>query len=213
VLPDVVREGVVSVLIRRWTPEDGQEAAVEEAAAARRAAWPDGLVSFSGYAETSGDGVFTYEQWATPQPGEDEYHLHRHRVFAPDVVPGCVVLVAVELEDPEAPLRWVDTVFGAFDEQRRPAAGLRGAFFHLRTGDPGVVNYAEWASEAAYDAASFSNSEAIADSPKLREVRDFPGVRSLVVRRYRPLVSLTGPHGPVVPLGTPQPEDRLIGKW
>jgi hypothetical protein len=195
VLPDVRRDGVVSTRLRQWAPAGEAEAAVEAAVAERKADWPDGLLSFSGYVETSGDGVFTYEQWATPRPGEDEYRIYRHRVFAEEITPGCIVIVAVELADPEAPKRWVDTVFGAFDEQSRPSAGLRGAFFHLGTAGPRVVNYAEWASEAAYDAATFSNTTAIDASPKLRAVRDFPGLRSLVVRRYRPLVSLAGPRG------------------
>lgn len=194
-LPDVLRDGVVSTRIRQWTPDGGQEAVIDEVAAQRKAGWPDGLVSFSGYVETGGDGVFTYEQWATPRPGEDEYRLHRYRLFADDIVPGCIVIVAVELARPGAPEQWVDTVFGAFDERPRPAEGLRGAFFHLGTAGHRVVNYAEWASEAAYDAATFSNMSAIDASPKLREVRDFPGVRSLVVRRYRPFVSLADPRG------------------
>jgi hypothetical protein len=195
VLPDVVRDDVVAMRIRQWTPADGQRAAIEHVAAQRKAAWPDGLVSFSGYLETGGDGVFTYEQWATPAPpedGEPEYRMYRYRRFDERVTPDCIVIVAVLLERPDLPRQWVDTVFGAFDEQSEPSPGLRGAHFHLSTDGARVVNYAEWASENAYDAAQFSNMEAIDASPKLRAVRDFSGVRNLVVRRYQPFVSFDG---------------------
>ncbi|MFH0243625.1 antibiotic biosynthesis monooxygenase [Streptomyces sp. HK10] len=113
--------------------------------------------------------------------------------------PGCVVVVEVEFEGPdEARQRaWVDTVAAAIEDDSTdgslPPGGI-AAHFHLSTDGTRVVNYAEWESEQAHIDALEAPGEGVGTpSPPWERVRDFPGLVSSDVARYRLLFSTERP--------------------
>ncbi|SEQ93383.1 antibiotic biosynthesis monooxygenase [Streptomyces radiopugnans] len=116
--------------------------------------------------------------------------------------PGCVVVVEVGFEGPdEARQRaWVDTVAAAIEEDRAdgslPPGGI-SAHFHLSTDGTRVVNYAEWESEQAHIDALEAPGEGVGTpSPLWERVRNFPGLVSSDVARYRLLFSTERPGEP-----------------
>ncbi|MCI0385945.1 antibiotic biosynthesis monooxygenase [Streptomyces sp. CNQ085] len=116
--------------------------------------------------------------------------------------PGCVVVVEVEFEGPdEARQRaWVDAVAAAIEDDGAggglPPGGI-SAHFHLSTDGTHVINYAEWESERAHIAALEAPGEGIGESSPLWDrVRDFPGLVSSDVARYRLLFCAARPGEP-----------------
>ncbi|MGV9317160.1 antibiotic biosynthesis monooxygenase [Streptomyces sp. NPDC003691] len=135
--------------------------------------------------------------------GLNAYDLYRGGPADPDDtrVPGSIVIAEVEFDgpDPERQRAWVDTVFEAMAADPRigggsgegpHTAGISG-WFHLGTDGTRVLNYAEWESAEAHEAALAGPGEGIgSDSEEWRAVRSFPGVRESRVTRYTPGLSL-----------------------
>lgn len=112
--------------------------------------------------------------------------------------PGCVVVVDVEFEGPDAGRQraWADAVAEAMAADPAPPAGLIAAHFHISLDGTRVVNYAEWSSEQAHIDALAAPGEGIGSpSPLWERVHRFPGRRSDTVRRYHLLFSAARPEG------------------
>ncbi|MBQ1087603.1 antibiotic biosynthesis monooxygenase [Streptomyces sp. B93] len=127
--------------------------------------------------------------------GLDRYrHYRSHARAAGDTrVPGLVVTVRIDFE-PDARGRrrdWTDTVLTALTEEPDGHDGLIAAHFHL-SGDGGhVLNYAEWESDQAYDAALAAPGAGIgAPTPLWERVRTYPGVKGFTGSRYEHALGL-----------------------
>ncbi|MFI9765360.1 antibiotic biosynthesis monooxygenase [Streptomyces sp. NPDC052415] len=174
----------------------------------------DRLLGYHLYAGHDGTTLLHYSQWRDEQGYEaffktlrqerndeidtavpsiervrlDRYRLHRSHVRAAGDtrVPGLIVTVRVDFEPDAADKRadWVDLVLSALagpDADR----GLISAHFHLSTDGTHVLNYAEWESDEAYDAALAGPG-----SPQWERVRTYPGVRGFTGSRYRHALGL-----------------------
>ncbi|MFD0142066.1 MULTISPECIES: antibiotic biosynthesis monooxygenase [unclassified Streptomyces] len=206
---------------RVGTPER-QTAAVDAIATAwERRDWPDvGLLSYSVYTGTDGDTLLHYSQWTGEEayqdfvrtfrdgrnaeidaavPGIERVALHRYtppyRSTEPaDArIPGCVVIVDVEFDAPDAARQrdWVDGVFEALETDPAPAPGGISGHFHLSTDGTRILNYAEWESERAHIEALARPGDGIGTStPQWAKVQTYAGVVGGGVRRYAPALSL-----------------------
>ncbi|MEU6983454.1 antibiotic biosynthesis monooxygenase [Streptomyces sp. NPDC046324] len=207
---------------RVGTPER-QRAAVDAIAKAWESRdWPDvGLLSYSVYIGTDGDTLLHYSQWTSEEayqdfvrtfrddrnaeidaavPGIERVVLHRYappyRSAGPagDRIPGCVVIVDVEFDGPDAARQrdWVDGVFDALETDPAPAPGGISAHFHLSTDGTRVLNYAEWESEQAHiEALALPGDGVGSPTPQWARVRSYPGVVAGTVKRYAPALSLS----------------------
>lgn len=189
----------------------------------RETAWPEGLLLASLLLSTDGKSVVNYAQWksdeaydafvqttrqsiaervnrAVPnirrQPPVD-YRLYRSGVRDGAPVPGCVVLVSVEFDGPDQARqrRWIDAVFEAIEGDPDLPPGGISAHFHVSIDGTRVLNYAEWTDEKAHqDAIDRSGNGTIRSGGKWRDIQTFPGLRSSVVRRYSPGLTVLSPQ-------------------
>ncbi|MFC7306621.1 antibiotic biosynthesis monooxygenase [Streptomyces monticola] len=108
-------------------------------------------------------------------------------------VPGCIVIVDVEFEGPDAARQrdWIDTVFEALGSEEHPHPGGISGHFHTSLDGTRVLNYAEWESEQAHIEALVAPGEGVGSGSELwRRVQQYPGLTSGgSVRRYLPAVS------------------------
>lgn len=185
--------------------------------------WPDlGLLSYSVYTGTDGDTLLHYSQWTSEEayqefvrtfrsdrnaeidaavPGIERVALHRYappyRSIATegdDRIPGCVVIVDVEFDGPDADRQraWVDGVIEAVETDPKLAPGGISGHFHLGVDGTRILNYAEWESEQAHIEALARPGEGVGSpSPQWAKVREYPGVTGGRVRRYLPALSLS----------------------
>ncbi|MEU4349833.1 antibiotic biosynthesis monooxygenase [Streptomyces sp. NPDC023838] len=183
-LPDLRRPGVGVVKSSVWrmgTPERQRAAVAAIAEAWGSRDWPDvGLLSYSVYTGTDGDGLLHYSQWESEAayqdffrrfrdgrnaeidaavPGIERVGLHSYELYRSSDprpgdprTPGCVVIVDVEFEgpDPDRQRAWVDGVFEALDSDPALPSGWLAAQFHTSLDGTRVLNYAEWESERAH---------------------------------------------------------------
>ncbi|MBT2524934.1 antibiotic biosynthesis monooxygenase [Streptomyces sp. ISL-99] len=185
--------------------------------------WPDvGLLSYSVYVGEDGDTLLHYSQWRSMEdyhafvaafrdernaeidaavPGIERVALHAYEFYrstslAPggaDREPGCVVIVDVEFEGPDAARQrdWVDTVFEALATDPGPHPGGIAGHFHVSTDGTRVLNYAEWESAEAHIEALGGTGAVGAATPQWQKVHGYPGVTGGGVKRYTPALSLS----------------------
>ncbi|MER7107598.1 antibiotic biosynthesis monooxygenase [Streptomyces sp. NPDC000229] len=216
--------GVVKVSTWRVGTPERQRAAVDAIAAAwRKRDWPDvGLLSYSVHIGEDGDTLLHYSQWTSEEAYQDfsrshrddrnaeidaavpgiervalqSYELYRSVRLNPDDtrVPGCVVIVDVEFDGPDAHRQraWVDAVFEALETDPSPHPGGISGHFHIGLDGTRVLNYAEWESAEAHIEALAAPGDGIgAATPQWRKVRTYPGVARGGVKRYTPALSLS----------------------
>ncbi|CAL9420836.1 antibiotic biosynthesis monooxygenase [Streptomyces griseomycini] len=209
---------------RVGTPERQQEAVEAIGRTWERRAWPaSGLLGYHVYTGEDGETLLHYSQWASEQafeafakthrqervdeidtvvPGIERVALHRYRHYRSGAredagaVPGCVVIVDVEFDGPDAARQraWVDAVLEALESDPRPHPGGISAHFHLGTDGTRVLNYAEWESARAHaDALAAPGSGVGSATAAWERVQRWPGLRSSTVRRYEHALGLVPP--------------------
>jgi quinol monooxygenase YgiN len=211
--------GVVKASTWRVGTPERQRATVDAIATAWRSRdWPfGGLLSYTVHTGEDGDTLFHYSQWrdeaayreffarhrddrndeidaAVPgieRVGIASYELYRRRAPAADGrrVPGCVVIVDVEFDGPDAARQrdWVDGVFEALETDPRPHPGGISGTFHTSLDGTRVLNYAEWESAEAHIEALAAPGDGIGSAtPQWCKVKAYPGVAGGGVRRYTP---------------------------
>ncbi|MFE6283844.1 antibiotic biosynthesis monooxygenase [Streptomyces sp. NPDC057877] len=180
-----------------------------------------GLVAYHVYVGGDGSTLMHHSQWTAEQayeafaktgrqervdeidtavPGIERLGLGRYRHYRSRTraegdgrPPGLVVTVRIDFEEDAAERRrgWVDAVLEALAEDGDGHRGLISAHFHLSTDGTHVLNYAEWESEQAYDAALAAPGAGIGTpSPHWERVRTYPGVRGSTVSRYEHALGL-----------------------
>lgn len=175
--------------------------------------WPPGLLSHHVLLGFDGTSVAHVVQWADPAaarayaavPGLErrnlvEYELYRGDTLdagdAGDTVPGCIVLVNVTFDGPDADRqrRWIDAVFEALASEPHPAPGAIAGYFHASTDGTRVLNYAQWVSEQAHRDALAAPGDGIGSpTPEWERVQNFPGLATSSVVRYRVYATRTAP--------------------
>ncbi|MEU9789589.1 antibiotic biosynthesis monooxygenase [Streptomyces sparsogenes] len=111
-------------------------------------------------------------------------------------VPGCIAVIELDFDDPDPDLRraWIDLVIEALETDPDPSPGLISADFHLivngdrhlATDRARALNYAQWTSEEAYDAALASSAPGVGSAtPQWERIRQFPGFKGSTIKRYR----------------------------
>lgn len=128
--------------------------------------------------------------------GLHSYELYRSAGLGADNrrIPGCVVIVDVEFEGPDAARQraWVDGVFEALETDPHPHPGGISGHFHISLDGTRVLNYAEWESaEAHIEALSAPGNGVGSSTPQWAKVQSFPGVTGGGVKRYTPALSLS----------------------
>ncbi|SBT90637.1 Antibiotic biosynthesis monooxygenase [Streptomyces sp. DI166] len=172
------------------------------------------LLSYHLYTGLDGSSLMHHSQWRSEQgyeafvrthrqerndeidtavPGIERVRLDRYRRYRSHPradgdrrVAGLVVTVRIDF-DADAAGKRADFVDLVLETLAGPDAdpGLIAAHFHLSTDGTHVLNYAEWESGRAYDAAI-----AGPESPEWARVRTFPGVKGFTGRRYRHALGL-----------------------
>ncbi len=200
---------------RVGTPQRQRQAVEAVAAAWERRPWPSrDLLSYHLYTGHDGSTLLHYSQWASEAAYEAfRRTLRQERVdeidtVVPDIerlglgrfrryrggpadrggrVPGCVVIVDVEFEGPDADRQraWVDAVLDALADDPQPKPGGIGAHFHLSTDGRRVLNYAEWESAQAHIDALAADGDGVGSpTARWRRVQTWPGLKSSTVSRY-----------------------------
>ncbi|WP_351225278.1 antibiotic biosynthesis monooxygenase [Streptomyces sp. NPDC002133] len=128
--------------------------------------------------------------------GPHAYELYRSGRRAPgdQRVPGCVVIVEVDFDGPDAArLRdWVDAVFAALENDPYTHPGGMAAHFHIRTDGTRVVNYAEWESARVHQEALEAPGDGIGSRTEQWErVQHYPGLTGSRVTRYTPALGMS----------------------
>ncbi|MFB7596983.1 antibiotic biosynthesis monooxygenase [Streptomyces sp. NPDC056160] len=206
---------------RVGTPDRQRQTVDAVAEAWGRRPWPaDGLLSYHVYAGEDGSTLLHHSQWASEQayeafvrtlrqervdeidtavPGIERLGLGRYRYYrgasaGPDErVPGCVVIVEVEFDGPDADRQraWADAVLEALAAEPAPHPAGMAAHFHLSTDGRRVLNYAQWESAQAHaDALAAPGAGVGSASAQWQRVRNWPGLRSSTVRRYEHALGL-----------------------
>ncbi|MFE7777559.1 antibiotic biosynthesis monooxygenase [Streptomyces sp. NPDC057445] len=134
-------------------------------------------------------------------PGIERLGLHAYELYrsggrrgSDDRTPGCVVIVEVEFDGPDAARQraWVDAVFAALASDPHTPPGGMAAHFHTGTDGTRVVNYAEWESEQAHKDALEAPGDGVGSRTEQWErVQRHPGLRSSRVTRYTPALSMS----------------------
>ncbi|GAA0930694.1 hypothetical protein [Nonomuraea longicatena] len=202
-MPDLSRSDVDTVLVTRGS--GGAAEAERMLTRLERLPWPRELVSFTVLVGTDGSAVLGYLQCAGPLDSgfvadvtgsvAAEYRVYRSLSRADRPVPGCVVVVDVEFDGPDAQRqrRWIDTVLNAVAAEPEPHPGGISGHFHVSTDGARVLNYAEWTDEDSHrDALAGSGRGMVGSGPAWRAVQEFPGVRSGGFTRYRLLRTVVG---------------------
>ncbi|MFF3335964.1 antibiotic biosynthesis monooxygenase [Streptomyces sp. NPDC002888] len=210
--PDPADPRVRSPLFSTWrvgTPTRQRQTVEAFAAAWERRPWPDGdLLAHHVYTGHDTATVLHYSQWTkTPAqervdeidsavpgierlgPGRYQRYRSRERAAGDVRVPGLIVTVRIDFEPHAAEQRrdWIDTVLRALADDPAGHRGLIAAHFHLGGDGDGthILNYAEWESAGAYDAAMAAPGEGVGSPTDLWErVRTYPGAKGFTGSRY-----------------------------
>lgn len=215
-LPDITRPDAGIVLVGEWTvaTPERQRAAVDAAMAAwEHVPWPEGLLGHYGLVGIDGSTVLHYIQWTGEEavrtfqrttrpawvrrvddavPGIERQGVVAYRLYRStdadrsEQTPGCIVAVTREFDGPdlERARQLVDTLFAL--PVAAPAPGIIGAHFHISTDGARVLNYAEWVSAEAHQAAIESNPQGVKESKEWQQVHAWPGLKSTAFKRYLP---------------------------
>lgn len=216
--------GVVKVSTWDVATPERQRAAVEAISRTWQSRdWPDaGLLSYTVHVGEDGRTLLHYSQWRDEAAYQDffrtfrddrnaetdaavpgierldlrSYELYRSGSHRADDrrVPGCVVIVDVEFEGPDAARQraWVDVVFEALESEPHPRPGGISGTFHVSLDGARVLNYAEWESAQAHRDALAAPGDGIGSpTPQWAKVMNFPGVTGGGVNRYTPALSLS----------------------
>lgn len=222
--PDLTDPRIGAPFFSTWrvgTPERQRLAVDAIARAWERRPWPAGdLLGYHVYAGHDGDGLLHYAQWRSEQayeafvkthrqervdeidtavPGIERVWLGRYRHYRSarregGAVPGCVVIVDVRFDGPDAERQraWADAVFEALESDPKQHPGGISAHFHLSTDGTRVLNYAEWESAQAHIDALAAPGDGIGSATeRWKRVRNWPGLlESGSVRRYDHVLGL-----------------------
>ncbi|MFF0447760.1 antibiotic biosynthesis monooxygenase [Streptomyces sp. NPDC004609] len=214
--------GVVKVSTWDVGTPERQRATLDAIAGSWRSRlWPIvGLLSYTVHAGEDGRTLLHYSQWASEDAyqefsrshrdernaeidaavpgivrlGLDSYRLYRSGADPDDDrVPGCVVIVDVRFDGPDAGSRrdWVDSVFAALGSGDGGHSEGISAYFHISTDGTRVLDYAEWVSADGHReslARAGGGGEAVGD--EWRKVQSYPGMTGSRVDRYTPGLSL-----------------------
>jgi quinol monooxygenase YgiN len=198
-----------------------------------------GLLSYHVYTGHDGSTLLHHSQWASEQayeafvkthrqervdeidtavPGIERLGLGRYRRHgsrerqAGDTrVPGLIVTVRIDFVPDAAERRgdWVGLVLKALADDPVGHRGLISAHFHLSTDGTHVLNYAEWESTQAYDAALAAPGEGIgAATDQWDRVRTHPDVRGFTGSRYDHALGLAPEQPPAATDGSAAPAGR-----
>lgn len=124
----------------------------------------------------------------TAVPGIERLELGRYRRYRSSEraagdrrVPGLIVTVRIDFEPDAAERRadWVDLVLRATSGDPVGHRGLISAHFHLSTDGTHILNYAEWETARAYDAAIAEPS-----TEEWERVRTYSGLKGFTGGRY-----------------------------
>ncbi|MGW3569771.1 antibiotic biosynthesis monooxygenase [Streptomyces sp. NPDC000941] len=108
-------------------------------------------------------------------------------------VPGCIAVIELDFDDPDLRRQWIDLVIEALETDPDPSPDLISADFHLivdgarhlANDRTRALNYAQWTSEEAYDAAIASAAPGVGSvTPEWERIRNFPGFRGSKIKRY-----------------------------
>ncbi|MDX3225625.1 antibiotic biosynthesis monooxygenase [Streptomyces sp. ME19-01-6] len=203
------------------TPERQRATVDALAASWNGRSWPTPeLLSQNVYVGTDGDTLMHHSQWTSEEayltfvrahrqarvdeidaavPGIERNGIANYRRYrgfdtrteGDPRVPGCIVAIKADFDDPDPDLRrkWIDLVIEALETDPAPSPGLISADFHLIVSGARhlannrveVLNYAQWTSEEAYDAAIAADDP----TPEWERVRHFPGFKGTTAKRYR----------------------------
>jgi methylaspartate ammonia-lyase len=191
------------------TPAEQRAEAKRVTAVYREQPLPTGFISFSTFGSTDGETLLTYAQWAndetyrqfarTLDPSKDEIRTeptrfvpYRSSVLDHHANPGVLVVPTFDVDGPDRQRKPVDALVDGPLSKLIP--GLFASHFHVSLDGSRVLNWAEWADEAAHD--DFMQTSLPAEC---FEAITMPGVRGIGGKRYTPLesvsITLPGPHG------------------
>jgi hypothetical protein len=207
--------GIVAVTEFQTGTAERQQALLDASAAAWAGLdWPRTMFSLTWLTSLDGAKALAYVQWESDAEFVSYARTHRPvlterlRAALPGVtlapptfyrryrsgtrpdapVPGCIVAVSVTFEGPDETRQraWIDTVFDALAAETEPPAGGISGHFHVSTDGTRVLNYAEWVdAESHRRALEGSGQGTVGSNPAWGKVREFPGVVSSDVTRYR----------------------------
>lgn len=164
---------------------------------------PTGFVSFSAFGSTDGETLLTYAQWVN-----DEAHRrfeqtldsskreirtepmrfvpYRSSVLEQHAKPGILVAPTFDVDGPNRQRRPIDALMDGPLSKTIP--GLFASHFHISLDGSRVLNWAEWADEAAHE--EFMQTALPAEC---LEAITMPGVRGVGGKRYLLLESVDVP--------------------
>lgn len=174
--------------------------------------WPRGLLAHSVLLGTEGHTVLHYSQWTGEDAAEEfrrtgrsarntdidavaggierveatGYRLYRSAVPAEDVEPGVVVLVTFDTASASVGEGFVDALLSLSSGPALggPPTGMRANHFHLAVNGSRVLNWAEFADEAAHQLVVEDRLGEDDEVPAL--IERTPGLTPLGFRRYLP---------------------------
>lgn len=216
--------GVVKVSTWDVGTPERQRAAVEAVSKVWQSRdWPHaGLLSYTVHIGEDGRTLLHYTQWTDEDayqeffrafrdernaeidaavPGIERLGIHSYALYrsgglGPDDrrVPGCVVIVDVEFDGPDAARQraWVDAVFEALESDSGLHPGGIAGHFHISLDGTRVLNYAEWESAEAHREVLAGPGDGVGSTtPQWAKVQSFPGVTGCGVNRYTPALSFS----------------------
>lgn len=208
----IINPNAAKIMISEWKVDtaERQQASVNAIEAAwDKAYWPDTLLSYHVHCSTDGSTLMHYSQWITndgfdnfaaiyrqqrialidaavpdiKRYGLGSFSLYRSHYLDETMLTGCIVAVQVEASSAVLQKQWIDAVITALQEDEIP--GLRAAHFHICDDGKHIINYAEWASEAAHERA-MRPGKGISqiDSEAWKKVQTMPGITQQGFKRY-----------------------------
>ncbi|WP_165953660.1 NmrA family NAD(P)-binding protein [Streptomyces sp. 8K308] len=204
--------GLVLVSTWTLPDAERQRAAADAAMDAwRDAPWPAGMLSHSVLLGTDGRTVLHYPQWTgddafasfqrTDPPtrvesideavpgivrnGVTRYRLHRSAVFPRPVTPGVIALESFRVDSGDAGRKLVDSLLArhpAITGDGEPPSGAGAEHFHIAVDGGQVINYAEFADEAAYQRVVDARPRARAHAETTPESARYVPYRTAVAR-------------------------------
>ncbi|HEY9332627.1 MAG TPA: hypothetical protein VIS09_31000 [Streptomyces sp.] len=203
VLDDPRSAAVLVTTFATHGPDDTRRTAERAVVDARRAPWPEGLLSLTVYTSGGDDSVLTYAQWTTedrlpsrpPGPGAVSRAFRHYRavrgtaVEDPAPVPESFPAAFFPTENEEAARAWLDGLLAGEERtegEDRAYPGAIAAHLHIAVDGGQVLSFSEWVAEGP----AVAHIETVW-APVLK---DFGGTGSLY-RHHRTLLPATpGTH-------------------